>query len=197
MQIHLAHFDRTTSACLRIFEAQLSPSELMRYRRFLRKDRAQQFLIGRGLLRRMLATHLDLPPEQIPLLEQANQAPRLMLAHSQTLSFSISHSREWVACCVCADGKIGLDIEVIDTGREILELAERCFDASLVQELQALSAEARVDHFYQCWTAHEAKVKLGEACLELRHVKHPNLAIALCSDQALVSMPELIVVDLE
>lgn len=197
MQIHLTHFERASSAYLRIVETQLSTSEAIRYHRFMRKERARQFLIGRGLLRQMLAPHVGLAPHHIPLLEQTNQAPRLMLEHPETLNFSISHSREWVACCVSTEGKIGLDIEVIDAEREIMELAERSLAPSQVLIMTGLSEVERIAYFYQCWTAQEAKVKLGVPCQDLQHIRHSQLAIALCSDRGFTSSPELIVVNLE
>ncbi|MBC3874100.1 4'-phosphopantetheinyl transferase superfamily protein [Undibacterium sp. LX15W] len=125
-------------------------------------------------------------------MEQANNAPYLNLVGTKTPGFSISHSREWVACGIRSDANIGLDIEVIDTQRDVLALAAHSFNAQQNSELYALTTEKQSDYFYRCWTALEAQLKLRMHCQDLRHLSHPQLAIAVCSDKAFAQTPEII-----
>ena len=73
--------------------------------------------------------------------------------------FSISHAGALSVAAVSADGGVGVDIESIDSGRDILRIAKRFFSESERRELE--SAEDRVTGFYRIWTAKEAMMKLG------------------------------------
>ncbi len=178
--------------------AWLGPAEAARCQRFVRPQRRRQFLIGRALLRQMLGRLLSLSPEQIKLVERPGQAPALDAATlsnpacNVTMSpgFSLSHSGHWVACAVSAGTRLGLDIEVIDAGRDIDALAAQAFDAGAVAILAGLPFDRRVPAFYRMWSEHEARCKLGAG--EHGHVvafAHAHLAFALCSALPLSAAP--------
>lgn len=192
MYIYLAHLKDFPDSRLDSLKCDLSHDEMARYRGFQRAERARQFLVGRYLLRQHLALHLGISAAEVPLIEQANNAPYLHLLGTETLGFSISHSREWIACGIRTDAKIGLDIEVIDRQRDVLALAAHSFDAQQNAALHALSTAEQSEYFYRCWVAQEAHLKLHLACQDLRHLPHPELAIAVCSDKAFTQTPEII-----
>ena len=54
---------------------------------------------------------------------------QLVLPDSQSLraSFSLSHSRDWVACVVSSNVSLGLDIEVNDSTRDVLGISQLVF----------------------------------------------------------------------
>jgi 4'-phosphopantetheinyl transferase len=171
--------------------AWLGPGEAARHARFVREQRRRQFLCGRVLLRRMLGQLLALDPAQIALIERPGQAPLLDCTQSGIISsispgFSLSHSGHWVACAVSADSRLGLDIEVINSERDIDALATQAFDAADVALLQRLPLPARVPAFYRLWSEHEALYKLG-SCEQPRcnSLPHPQMSGASCSAQTL------------
>lgn len=194
MYIYLAHLKDFPDARLNSFKHALSHDEIERYLRFQREERARQFLIGRYLLRQNLASLLDMAPAEVPLVEQENNAPYLDLISTEKPRFSISHSREWVACGIRTDARIGLDIEVIDRQRDVLALAAHSFNVQENTELHALAPAEQTDYFYRGWTAQEAQFKLHAPCQELLHLQHAQLAIAICSDQNFTQIPQLITV---
>ncbi|MBC3880909.1 4'-phosphopantetheinyl transferase superfamily protein [Undibacterium sp. LX40W] len=198
MKIYLAHLSAlSTLPQLRkdaICQC-LSVAEALRYQRFLRPERAQQFLLGRYLLRHQLSSLLGIPAVEVPLSERPNNAPLLDLKGLPPIGFSISHSQQWVACAIAKDAKLGLDIEVIDPQRDVLALAEHSFHHAQIAELLAKSQQDQIEYFYQCWTAKEAQIKLSAACQELQHLRYsryPELAIAVCSDTAIACAPEIL-----
>lgn len=183
----------TGSAALLLFDArtvhealppasleQLSASEAARYRHFLRPARQRQFLLGRALARQALARLCGVAPHQVVLEEVPGQAPRVVAPYPVP-GLSISHSGAWIACAVSADAALGLDIEMIDPGRDIDALALHAFDAALNRRLAAQPRPARVHDFYQLWSRQEALVKLGRAGGHWQSLEHPELAVVLCS----------------
>ncbi len=125
--------------------------EALRHGRFLRRERQRQFLVGRLLLRQADGQLLGVAPHTLRLGERPGRAPHLALADA-TLAvpfFSLSHSGPWVACAVSADTALGLDIEMLDSARDLLALAEQAFGAASAAALAALPDLARVPHFYQ------------------------------------------------
>ncbi len=172
----------------------LGESEMRRFRRFVRRERQRQFLVGRVLLRQVVGRLLGVAPQTIQLSERPGQAPLLALADA-TLSvpfFSISHSGRWVACAVSADTPLGLDIEVINPARDLCALARQAFGAAAAAALAELPDATRPARFYQLWSQHEARYKLGECaapvCISLQH---PELSVVLCSASALAPAPQL------
>lgn len=172
----------------------LSKDEALRYQGFLRQERAQQFLLGRYMLRQHLASLLGVSPAEVPLIERPNQAPILDVEGSENIGFSISHSQQWVACAIADGIELGLDIEVIDPHRDVVALAEHSLNSDQIAELLARSGQQQIEYFYQCWTAKEAQIKLSSVCYQLLHLRHascPQLAIALCSNRTIDASPDI------
>jgi 4'-phosphopantetheinyl transferase len=77
--------------------------------------------------------------------------------------FSVTHAGAWVACAVATAGRVGLDVEMLDSGN--LPAFSYCFDSQELQ--QATDARAALG----IWCAKEATVKAAGATLaELRSV---------------------------
>lgn len=172
----------------------LSTSEVLRYERFIKKERQRQFLAGRVLLRLALGQLLDLPASTLQLTERPGNAPQLDFPACPDLGFSLSHSGNWVACAVSTSTRLGLDIELLDPDRDFSALALHAFDAAENAWLQQQDAGNRVRDFYQLWTSKEARIKLNaanasaEQCI---HFPHPELSIMLCSAGQLTPPPQL------
>jgi 4'-phosphopantetheinyl transferase len=190
------------------FAKQLSASEARRYGTFRRQERKRQFLLGRMLLRFAVSRLLSLPPDSLGVIERDGNAPRLVLPDSQSAqpSFSLSHSGNWVACAVSCSVNLGVDIELNDSTRNVLEVSHMAFHANECLWLLQQSEAARLSAFYQLWCTREALYKLmcalGRELVLLPLVgvdgtlalhgpgwygytlAHFGLTIAVCSDQS-------------
>ncbi|MFZ6758559.1 4'-phosphopantetheinyl transferase family protein [Undibacterium sp. Ji50W] len=170
----------------------LSKNEVLRYQRFVKRERQRQFLAGRVLLRQSLSQLLDVPVSTLQLTERPGNAPRLDFPACPELGFSLSHSGNWLACAVSADSRLGLDIELLNPDRDFSALALQAFDAAENAWLHQQDAGSRVRDFYQLWTSKEAHIKLNVASAECLHFQHPELSITLCSARQFTSPPQLL-----
>ncbi|HEX9663258.1 MAG TPA: 4'-phosphopantetheinyl transferase superfamily protein [Candidatus Binatia bacterium] len=154
--------NRVGDDALAFFVQRLSSSEANRYDSFLRRERQRQFLLGRTLLRFAVSNLTGLPVDKLDVVERPGNAPLLVLPGSQHASpnFSLSHSRNWVACVVSCDVTLGLDIEVNETARDTDAISELMFHPSEYLWLLTLSNAERVSSFYEIWCAREALHKL-------------------------------------
>jgi len=191
------------------FVQQLGASEARRYGRFKRRERKRQFLLGRMLLRFAVSRLMSLPPDVLGVIERDRDGPDLVLPDSQSLraSFSLSHSREWVACVVSSSVSLGLDIEVKDATRDVLSISQLVFHPDEHRWLLPQIDSARLSAFYNLWCTREALYKLmsslGRQTLLSPLVgvdgafasqgpnwhgytlPHSALIVAVCSDQPL------------
>jgi 4'-phosphopantetheinyl transferase len=197
------------------FAQQLGVCEAHRYGGFGRRERKRQFLLGRMLLRFAVAHLMSLSPDTLGVVERDGQAPQLVLPELQCMppAFSISHSRDWVACAVSLDAILGFDIEVNDPTRDIVGIGNIAFHANehfwLLQQSEAM----RLSAFYQLWCTKEALHKLASnlgretvlsplvgvgGTLESQGsdwhrytLSHFGLSIVLCSDRPLSALRKI------
>jgi 4'-phosphopantetheinyl transferase len=188
--VHLVDGRAIADAQLDAYLGWLGAGEMARYQRFLRRERRRQFVIGRVLARQALGELLGVAPRALLIDDRPGQAPLLAGPHSTT-SFSISHSGPWIACAVSADSALGIDIEQFDGARDIDALAAHAFDAERCAWLAARPAHSRLRDFYNLWSAHEARIKLGAQPAMTVELSHPDLSVVLCSAVALSQPPQL------
>lgn len=172
--VWLADADAVDADVLAACAAWLGASEQARCARFVRSERRRQFIVGRALLRVALARLTLCAPAAIVLRERAGLAPEFQA--DPDVFFSISHSGGSVACAAARGVRLGLDIERIDTARDVVELARHAFDAGDVARLLAVDADARHAAFYRMWCAHEARIKLGGPSAAEYPLAAPGLA---------------------
>lgn len=163
----------------------LTAAEVERYRRFVRPERQRQFLIGRLLLRHALGNLLGVHPQAISLTERPGLAP-LLNWESSPHGFSLSHSGPWIACAVSAQTALGLDIEMMDSQRDLVALGEQVFDAAEAAAISALADDVRAAAFYELWSRKEASYKLASTSTTGMEenwfvLAHPDISIVLCS----------------
>ena len=197
---------------LTFFAQQLSTSESLRYVCFKRRERQRQFLLGRMLLRFAVSNLMSLPPDVLGVVERTGNAPQLVLPDSQSLraSFSLSHSRDWVACVVGPNVTLGVDIEVNDPTRDVLGISQLVFHRDEHRWLLPQIDSARLSAFYHLWCTREALYKLMSALgrqtvlsplvgvdgafasqgpnWHRYTLPHSALIVAICSDQPLSAL---------
>jgi 4'-phosphopantetheinyl transferase len=140
----------------RSLEALLSPDEQGRAARFRFAEDRSEYVAAHVLLRRMLAVTRACPPTAIAFARTARGKP--FVADGLGPHFSLSHSRGLVACALCEEHEVGLDVEPLDSCPP-LDLAKAYFSEAERAALFALPEARQQRRFLDLWTLKEAVVK--------------------------------------
>lgn len=138
----------------------LSMSERERAKRFRVKDKQLEFVTGRGLLRFLLAGMLGTSPEKVEITANPHGKPVCNSAqHHRTVYFNLSHSQEHLLVATTTETEVGIDIEKISSGDQLMEMAKRIFTAEEYEILVSMDHTRRPAAFTNCWTRKEAALK--------------------------------------
>ena len=138
----------------------LSPEEMARaaHLRDLRGRFA--FVMGRGLLRLILAKYLGLQPAAIRFQYSSLGKPSLAGPEPvPDLQFNLSHSGRWALYAVASKRWVGVDVEDSKRQRQVTDLIPLLFEPKERADLQALPEDALRKRILQRWTAREALLK--------------------------------------
>lgn len=113
---------------------------------------------ARQTLQRVLGLYLGEEPEQIELAAGAHGKPRLAEEPAR-LAFNLSHSGDLALVALAADREVGVDVERVKPGRNLVALAERALAPEAVATVREASQPERTRLFYELWTQHEARLK--------------------------------------
>jgi 4'-phosphopantetheinyl transferase len=109
-------------------------------------------------LRRVLSRYLDLPAAEIHLANGEHGKPRLADPESG-LQFNLSHSGSLALVAVSRGLEVGVDVEKLEPGRDLVALAARVLEPEEAEAVRAATGEDRARVFYELWTRHEARLK--------------------------------------
>lgn len=149
-----------SAASLARLAALLNPEESSRADRFVQQRDKHHFIVGRALLRLLLAGYFDLSPSSIQL--ETQQFGKLALATSQhpvPLHFNLSHSHGLAIYAFTLGHELGVDLEWLRPEIASEEIAGRYFSIREREELLSLPSSARVEGFFNAWTRKESYVK--------------------------------------
>ncbi|NOX37603.1 MAG: 4'-phosphopantetheinyl transferase superfamily protein [Calditrichaeota bacterium] len=138
----------------------LSEDERDRARRFHFEADRQRYILGRAVLRLLLAAYLKQHPQSLRF--QYNQFGKPFLHPEQNpvnIQFNLSHSGDVILLGFVNDRPVGVDVERIDSRHSGLDIARRFFSPTEYQKLSRLSGEEQVESFFRCWTRKEAFIK--------------------------------------
>jgi len=133
----------------------LSPRERQRADRFHFTADRLAFQAAHALLRCSLSRACPGAPGDWTLSYDERGRPRSDAA----CAFSISHTRQVVACLVAPAGRVGVDVERCGRVRDPLALARSRFAPEEIRQLEALPAQRCDAHFTLLWTLKEALAK--------------------------------------
>lgn len=151
----------------------LTGEELERASKFFKPKDSENFILSRGLLRRILGEVLDTDPAALtfernehgkPFLTGARQAGKP--AHPQEeafqpaqprTEFNLSHSRDRLLIAVTTGRALGIDIEFRRSGINMNAIADRWFAPEEREFFQGL--EKPEIGFFDIWAKKEAYVK--------------------------------------
>ncbi|WP_129125515.1 4'-phosphopantetheinyl transferase family protein [Geomonas oryzae] len=139
----------------------LSEAELRRGARLLDAKKREEFLVGRGLLREMLAKLLCVEPREVEFCEGEFGKPYLrdQQGLGDGVRFNVSHSGATLLMAVSRGREIGVDLEETREDLAFRPMAERYFSLREKEELFGLEPGEQLEAFYRCWTRKEAYMK--------------------------------------
>ena len=121
----------------------------------LRETEDQCRSLGAEMLLRLALRRVGVEPVELAFTYNAAGKPSLTTPES--VSFSLSHSGDFVLCAV-ADGDVGCDVEQVSGVRP--NLARRFFDAAEADHIDAQpTPDAQTDLFARYWTLKESFLK--------------------------------------
>jgi 4'-phosphopantetheinyl transferase len=138
----------------------LSAGELAKQQRFVFAKDKHRYLVTRALVRIALSRFAEIDPAEWCFIDNGYGRPMLHPCHVgvRSLSFSVSHSGEWVVMALGQDIEIGIDIEDLRANAP-LQLAESYFAKTEALELRRLQTEERHFRFFELWTLKESYTK--------------------------------------
>ncbi|PKN11647.1 MAG: 4'-phosphopantetheinyl transferase [Deltaproteobacteria bacterium HGW-Deltaproteobacteria-4] len=156
-EVHLWRIPLTISSEeISLLHTLLCADEWQRAKRLLDRRKAQDFIVGRGRLRQILASYLHSDPVAIEFTCGMHGKPALT---SNALQFNLSHSGAWAVLALRADAAVGVDLERIDPALDYAALAARFFTSAENELLLAAPTAQRRRRFYRLWTRKEALLK--------------------------------------
>jgi 4'-phosphopantetheinyl transferase len=134
----------------------LARDELARAAKFRFPRDRDRYIVGRGLLRTLLAGYLDRPPREFRFEYGAFGKPKL---EGDGPPFNLSHSGALALYAFNADTEIGVDVELSRGDFAQERIAERFFSQKEVHVLRSLPERQQPLAFMTCWTRKEAFIK--------------------------------------
>lgn len=136
----------------------LPAAERKRAQRMRRPESGARWAAARWGLRTVLARYLGEEPAALELAAGEHGKPRLA-AEPERLAFNLSHSGALALVAVTVGREVGVDVERIDPGRNLVGVAKRELDAAEAASVAAAGEAERAAVFFAAWTRHEARLK--------------------------------------
>ena len=162
----------------------LSEDERLRAERFYFERDRKHFIVGRGLLRTIIARYLVIEPSQLQFSYSPHGKPALAGSAGSTLQFNLSHSQGLALYAFTRDSlsfgepnsmasrRIGIDVEYIRSIPNVEQLAKRFFSSREHAIICSLSPSQQQEAFFHGWTCKEAYLKAtGEGLTQLGQVE--------------------------
>ena len=138
----------------------LSQDERQRTVRYHRPSDRDRFIVGRGILRKIISAYLGLSPGELKFTYNEYGKPAVSVDQNiRALNFNLSHSNEMILYAVTRGRVVGIDIEYIREDFATIEIAERFFSKDEVAALKSLPPDLRSKGFFNCWTRKESFIK--------------------------------------
>lgn len=135
----------------------LKEEEQERADKFRKEGDRNRFILGRVVLRKILAEILQCQPKEVPITIAKHKKPVLDDTVAKALHFSISHSGDYVLIGV-SDKEVGVDIEYIDPGFDHKNVQQYSFNKDEISFVNGEPGRA-AHNFYLLWTRKESLLK--------------------------------------
>jgi 4'-phosphopantetheinyl transferase len=134
----------------------LDGNETARAARFRFERDRHRYIACHGILRVLLARHIDRAPADLRFDVTGHGKPML---RDSALRFNISHSHQFALFAISRDVTVGCDIELQDERFLAENIPEHFFSPAEIAELNALPQADRLAAFFAGWTRKEAYIK--------------------------------------
>ncbi len=158
VEVWSANLDDQPIEAVRVMHALLSADEVARARQFFFDRDRRRYIIGRGILRMLLARTLDCAPHELELVYGPNGKPALAVP-SEPMFFNVAHSEGLALYAFTRVGEIGIDLEAIRDLPEWEQVAESAFSPQELAQLRSWPGEKRREEFFHAWARQEAVLK--------------------------------------
>ena len=138
----------------------LSNNEINRANEMRSHEKRRQFIIIRGITKKILATSLERTPSQINLLYNQHGKPFINDKYKDyVIEFNTSHSGLYGLIAITLNNKVGVDIQKIKPLIDVRALSNRFFSDEERNELMKLAKNLQQDAFYLGWVRKESFIK--------------------------------------
>ena len=135
----------------------MTDEERARQRAFVFERNRREYLATRGLVRTVLSRYRDVAREAWAF--RRNEYGRPELEPPCGLRFNLTNHPQLVACAVRrGELEIGCDVEPLERGPQVLDIADTVFSPRELADLRALPAAAQPDRAVAVWTLQEAYI---------------------------------------
>lgn len=143
----------------------LSEAEKERAGRFYFERDRSRYIIGRGTLRRLLGSYLELKPGDVEIDTLEYGKPFLKNVPKPLLQFNLAHSHNLAVYAFHRCYPLGIDVEFIHPMADEDSFAAMYFTQREIAWLAALSGADKTAGFFKLWTCKEAYLKAHGAGL--------------------------------
>jgi 4'-phosphopantetheinyl transferase len=137
------------------FISVLSPDEILRANRYLRREDRDRFAISRGVLRYILSKYLAIQPEVIRFEFGSNKKPFVTFPAEYILHYNLSDSEDSILIAFAAS-PVGIDVEYIKPKFYYDSILPLNFSRP---EIDYINGEDQLQRFFMLWTRKEAILK--------------------------------------
>ena len=155
----------TSSNCVREFMKLLSGDETRRAESYYFERDRRRFVIGRGLLRRILGRYyLDIEPRRLEFRKGPRGKPYLAESFDNSkIRFNLTASQGLAVFAFAKDHEVGIDVEYMRYMADAQQIVEGSFSKAEAAAFNELLDQEKQEAFFSCWTRKEAFVKaIGE-----------------------------------
>lgn len=157
--------DRADDAARRLSDV-CSPDERRRASQFHFSRDGRRFLVGRGILRAILARYLRTEPRSVEFAYGPHGKPGIAPTISgPPIQFSVSHSAGVMLCALTCNVNVGVDIEHVRALPDYDRMIERVFNERERSAIHSLPPSEQLKAFFLCWVYKEAHLKATGAGL--------------------------------
>lgn len=158
--VHVWAFHLDVASLRRVLlEPLLSKDETARAQRFKFARDRERYIVGRAVLRCILASYRNDDPRALRFEYGEHGKPRFAAQERQWPRFNLAHSDGLALCAITRETEIGVDLErVVDLPDG--EVVARDYFSTLEREaLAQVPPDERSAAFFNCWTRKEAYLK--------------------------------------
>jgi 4'-phosphopantetheinyl transferase len=175
-EVHIWLVDLNTAVRgLPFFTALLSSEERSRAEKFKLANLYQNFVVTRGLLRKIVGKYLGENPYGLVIKYSPSGKPFM----EASVHFNISHSNNLALLAFCAGNELGIDIEYKRQIKNIEEICLRFFSKQEIEDILSADLKLKVEKFYDFWVRKESYTKaIGGKIFDVLHrLRNYNLHI--------------------